>query len=631
MPIQIPQISGWALPPASAPNPASAFDPTAYLDKQKKEWEIRSLAMDSAMFADRQKNLQMENKLKDMSLKEAEHKYSLEREMMRGNEAFLTSQAPTAGQGKNVLVPTPPAYQDAMRNALGPTIGPAYSPSVMGTQPGKNQYMTSAGPVSEEVAKANPNYWAPKIQEYALTNTKEQKERQKTFETEIGSIAKSGTASNMKSFADFYANDSNPEISAMAQKLQKVSFKGKGNMSYTGYFDQKTLDLFFENTNETNRGLIPKVPGFHSIILDEKGNAKVSAHNTTTDELLQLKETGTPEEKKIATAILAGKTEQKTAEAPSTLVGFTEKGGLAVHNKGDKTYVINSKGQQEDVTDGGKYGKIMPKTTTAIQMSAGKSVEDLMGGKENADYHYQNYVLKGILPPMGFGSTKQRFEFLGNAAKWARVNNIDPQKSMAIQAEVKALDNSIKVLKSQQSMVDVAIKQTDKNAEEVNRTSSNFLRSNYPGPNAILTFVGKNIGNQKLQAEIGEFKVALMAFQREYMRVVTGGARSVAELSVGAQMTSEQILGQFDSWPTLKAKVAQARREIANTKTSYIEELSSLQNSYKNLRGEEYKEESATKTTGKIGADKYTPENIAFTAKERGISVEEVKRRLGIK
>ena len=106
--------------------------------------------------------------------------------------------------------------------------------------------------------------------------------------------------------------------------------------------------------------------------------------------------------------------------------------------------------------------------------------------------------------------------------------------------------------------------------------SGAFERSNYPAPNKIVTLTGEQLGSQQTQKEIGQFKIALLAFSRKYMRIVTGAARSVAELSVGAQQNADTILNKFDSWSTLKAKVEQAQAEINNTDTSYKDQLKEL-------------------------------------------------------
>jgi hypothetical protein len=120
------------------------------------------------------------------------------------------------------------------------------------------------------------------------------------------------------------------------------------------------------------------------------------------------------------------------------------------------------------------------------------------------------------------------------------------------------------------------IRESQMDANTLLGRSSVFSRSNYPAPNKLITWTGEQAGSPKTQAEIGQFKIALLAFSRKYMRVVTGAARSVAELSVGAQDTAETVLNKFDSWTTLEAKVKQAQAEINNTDKSYKDELKAL-------------------------------------------------------
>jgi hypothetical protein len=107
------------------------------------------------------------------------------------------------------------------------------------------------------------------------------------------------------------------------------------------------------------------------------------------------------------------------------------------------------------------------------------------------------------------------------------------------------------------------------------KTSDNFKRSDYPAPNAVMNWTAKQFGSQERQKEYAQFETALLAFSRKYMRVVTGAARSVAELSVGAQKASD-IISKFDSWDVLQARVNQAQKEIDNEQKGYLNGMDAL-------------------------------------------------------
>ena len=98
--------------------------------------------------------------------------------------------------------------------------------------------------------------------------------------------------------------------------------------------------------------------------------------------------------------------------------------------------------------------------------------------------------------------------------------------------------------------------------------SDNYARGNYPAPNIVMNWTAKQFGSQEEQEKYGQLEIAILAFSRKYMRVVTGAARSVAELSINAQKGSD-IIAKFDSWQVLKAKVDQAQKEMDNEGLGY--------------------------------------------------------------
>jgi hypothetical protein len=148
-------------------------------------------------------------------------------------------------------------------------------------------------------------------------------------------------------------------------------------------------------------------------------------------------------------------------------------------------------------------------------------------------------------------------------------DNGGARKFAADQAKFKSDTASYQNVKKASDMTDVAIQQTDHNASALKVASDAYQRSNYPAPNKVINWSSEQFGSPEKQAEFAKFKLALMAFSREYMRVVTGAARSVAELSVGAQASADDILSKFSSWQTLQAQVDQAKIEIENVHKSY--------------------------------------------------------------
>lgn len=247
------------------------------------------------------------------------------------------------------------------------------------------------------------------------------------------------------------------------------------------------------------------------------------------------------------------------------------------------------------------------------------------------------YIVTGTMPALGMSTKKEDRQAILNA-KSDILNEfgISETEAPAIQQAFRADSQALAGLQKRSTWTSQANRQAQKNADALLQTSTDYKRSNYPAPNQLVGWVSKNLGNQKTQAEFGKFKVALLAFTREYMRVTTGAAASVAELSVKAQEKADDIISSSDSWSTLDAKVKQAKIEMDNTVKSHKEEADETMNRLKNpwgyITGDFAKGDPQGKSShGAASQQSYTREDLEFTAKKYGISVDEVKRRLGAK
>jgi hypothetical protein len=152
----------------------------------------------------------------------------------------------------------------------------------------------------------------------------------------------------------------------------------------------------------------------------------------------------------------------------------------------------------------------------------------------------------------------------------------------------KAYQNQKKQYEATMQVVNSA--ELDKNT--LLKTSDNFSRYNYPAPNMITNWTAKQFGSQERQKEYAQFETALLAFSRKYMRVVTGAARSVAELSINAQKGSD-IISKFDSWEVLKARIEQAQKEINNEQTGYLNGMDALKDELAKFGGASKKSDPA--------------------------------------
>ena len=186
------------------------------------------------------------------------------------------------------------------------------------------------------------------------------------------------------------------------------------------------------------------------------------------------------------------------------------------------------------------------------------------------------YLVTGQIS-MGFGGKEDREAIMNRKNKFMDENHLTETDVLTIQASFDADKKALNNLQKRATMTAQSAGQAKNNAEALLKTSENFGRYNYPAPNRIAGWWAKNLGSPERQASFGRLKVALNAWAREYMRVTTGAAASVAELTAGAQAKVDEMLSTSDSWSTLKAKVKQGQVEMDNVTKSHNDELKSTQ------------------------------------------------------
>lgn len=116
---------------------------------------------------------------------------------------------------------------------------------------------------------------------------------------------------------------------------------------------------------------------------------------------------------------------------------------------------------------------------------------------------------------------------------------------------------------------DQAVSQASANRDQVIETSRRYNRFNIPAPNRVGNWLTYNAGSAEQQKQYGQFQIALLAFAREYMKIVTNSARTPTELSVQAQQMVDRLFRESDSWAALEGKLEQAQKEMDNTTESY--------------------------------------------------------------
>jgi hypothetical protein len=144
-----------------------------------------------------------------------------------------------------------------------------------------------------------------------------------------------------------------------------------------------------------------------------------------------------------------------------------------------------------------------------------------------------------------------------------------PERQAEIRGATKSLYNSRKMY----DMTMQAERQAERNIKIVQDVSNKYIRSRFPLPNKFWAAVRTGTGDPIM----GEVQVKLLAASREYMRVVTGGARSAAELSIAAQTKADEIMNNSDSWEVVNAKTSAMIQELKATEKSFKDQMQEQQ------------------------------------------------------
>jgi len=150
--------------------------------------------------------------------------------------------------------------------------------------------------------------------------------------------------------------------------------------------------------------------------------------------------------------------------------------------------------------------------------------------------------------------------------------DLDPKQVMMASKDVKADTKAYLLLNGDYERTMQAVEMTKQYATLVHDRNNTYERTGYPAPNKFYNWAQKNLSSE----ELAQFEMSLMAFSREYMRVTTGAARSVAELSIGAQAKVDDILSKFDSWKVMNARISQAEKEIDAVPQAYEKRIGAI-------------------------------------------------------
>lgn len=421
-------------------------------------------------------------------------------------------------------------------------------------------------------------------------------------------LLKSGDDKRFKEFLDTSAQ--NPMLRPIVEQLRGMTLTGPMKGAFTGNLDRQKLDEISQlaSTADMIKLIRGSSPGPYEIKF-EKG--KIVEFKPSTQKDMVGREAVYAKLKselgREPTSAELDEAQAKQSKEGKASQGKMTKMGLAVARA------------QEELTKKGENRAPTPSEVTKALMDINREEsksrlpegadEDSVAnwGPEKLQIAFERALMGSPPKFTGMRATFNQQAFESRYLGWLAENGLSGYEAESIKKEFVAKSSSLRDLEKNRTFIDQSIKQADKNAVALLHTSKAFTRSNYPAPNKIINWWSKNFGSVERQSELGQFGVALLAFSREYMKVVTGSARSVAELSLGAQATADEILSKFDSWKTLEAKVNQARIEMENTNKSNIEEIEEVSRS---MRNPKIKLDGSKVDTGtKHGKGKLDPNN----------------------
>lgn len=185
---------------------------------------------------------------------------------------------------------------------------------------------------------------------------------------------------------------------------------------------------------------------------------------------------------------------------------------------------------------------------------------------ETVNFMASEYMTSGKVPSFGMGvaGMAARTQFYKAVADMAATQGKTGQQVAAAQMAVKsagaALTNQVKLNTATKQAESAAIK----NADYALTLASKLDKYQMPDVNKFTNWVNGKLGNKDLTA----FEVALFTATREYAKVASGSAGSVAGLTESAQAEASKLLSSSMNLEQLKAAVDTMKVDMKNVEES---------------------------------------------------------------
>jgi len=164
--------------------------------------------------------------------------------------------------------------------------------------------------------------------------------------------------------------------------------------------------------------------------------------------------------------------------------------------------------------------------------------------------------------------------FYNDVARYAKDNNLDIKNTWVRQAVSKSNVSSLGNLQKNADMIGRAEKQAGFMLDRLDAMNDK-LTTQFP-----TGATGQQVYNWVMKQTNDPGMAAMYLYglsgSREYLKIVTGSAASISELSQTAQQSADQTFDLKKMGPALKATISAARLELAGTKQSYQKQLKEM-------------------------------------------------------
>jgi len=173
---------------------------------------------------------------------------------------------------------------------------------------------------------------------------------------------------------------------------------------------------------------------------------------------------------------------------------------------------------------------------------------------------------------MGTRNNAKNTLFLNAFGNMINELGIKPEDLALASKDLKSDVKSYLTIKTDYDRTIQVVEQLRNFSPLLHEANDKYKRLGYPAPNKFWNWAQKNLSSP----ELAQFEMSLLAYSRDYMKVTTGAARSVAELTMGAQEKVDTILSRFDSWEVMDARIKQADKEVNGVEKSYNTQLEKI-------------------------------------------------------